>query len=171
MNINPQEHLLYIENANKWRGDIISRFNQLEGTLGFVMAHYFLRGNSKLSELLNSVIDRLSFEQKRTALKAIVDKIDVKNGFVKTKSNKWPSNEYFDRIRRLNDHRNYFAHYSLVAFMGKHDKVIGLEERRDVISSKVKAYTEKELQGIVAEMVECERYIASYIKKFHPESD
>jgi hypothetical protein len=160
----------YLENANKWRGNIISRFNQLEGTLGFVLAHYFLKGDEKLTELLNSIIDRLSFEQKRSSLKAIIDKIDVKDGFKKTKNNSWPSNKNFDRIRRLNDQRNYFAHYEDVSFRGKHNKVIGLTMRRDEVSPKIISYTKDELNSIIKDINECEQYLVSYLKKFHPES-
>lgn len=101
-------------------------------------------------EFKNYILDRLTFEAKRTAFKGLLDKKATEDGFIKTKSNSWVHGKLIDNIKKLNDQRVYFAHYYL-AYPRPHGKyVICLVEYRDTLKSH--DYSEEQMDLLIAEI-------------------
>ncbi|HTD97992.1 MAG TPA: hypothetical protein VK668_01845 [Mucilaginibacter sp.] len=121
----------YADKAHYYRGNLINKFSGFEKAVEYFIGNYFMAGNLKLNEMMNVLLDRMTFESKRTAFKAILDKKELDKGFIKTKNNSFHHSEFFNEIRLLNDQRNYFAHYVLVISSEAKDKIIGLAEFRD----------------------------------------
>jgi len=155
---NPQQN--YVTRAVAYRGSVLNECIYLENAISFYIINYLLGtstdGNlEKHFEMQELLLDRMTFEAKRTTLKAILNKKSIAAGFVKNKSTSYPHSDLIHEIRRLNDHRNYFAHYLLYedASMTEEDmEKIGLIEFRD--TSKVIWYTEKEFLKLTQEIQE-----------------
>ena len=123
----------YRENGYYYRGKLIESFNMIESTLTAYLISYFL-GNPntpQANDFRNIILDRLTFEAKRTALRAILDKKENDKGFIKTKNKSYPHGKLLDEIRLLNDQRNYFAHYQLIIPFHPNDTIVTLAEFRD----------------------------------------
>ena len=112
-NINPPSDNRLI-NAHYYIGVILNSFVLLENEISYAISEYFLGDSDKVWRLMDIVLDRLTFESKRASLKAIVEKTEDSNGFIKTKNNSYACKEFFNELRLLNDQRNYFAHYFLI---------------------------------------------------------
>lgn len=135
--------------AHFYRGQLINEFTILEIAIEYYLAEHFTDSSDKQDELRSIIFNRMTFESKRTSFKTILEQKAISKGFVKNKSNSFPKQKLLEEIRRLNDNRNHFAHYTLVA----NDKfidngyVIGLAEFRD--STKYKWYTKEEFKSII----------------------
>jgi hypothetical protein len=140
----------HLNHGHYLRGLVINEFCGLESGLQRYIATYFLGDSDSRKEFSNIILDRLTFEAKRTSLKTILDKKAIEKGFVKTKNNKWPHAQFLDEIRRLNDHRNYFAHYLMTMPQTPTDKAIGLAEFRDNL--KIITYTDDEIQKLLTDI-------------------
>jgi DNA-directed RNA polymerase subunit L len=135
----------YVMNANLVRGTIINEFNKLEKTIEYHLANHMQVPNEKRGDFMNIILDRLTFEGKRTSLRALNEKIETVKGFNKTKNNSYPNSKLFEEIRLLNDERNHFAHY-LINHPTSNKGVIGLTEFRD--NYKVIWYSEDQIFDI-----------------------
>ena len=101
----------YQRNAYAHRGRIIDCFTRLELNIDEYLVRYFDVQN--ITDFKCVILDRLTFEAKRTSLKAILDKKALEGGFIKTKNNSYPHSKMIEQLRRLIDERNHFAHYLL----------------------------------------------------------
>ena len=161
----PRYQFEHLSQGHYLRGLLINEFSGLEKKIESYITTYFLGNSDKITDFSNIILDRLTFEAKRASFKAIFDKMSVESGFVKTKNNSFPESKFFDEIRRLNDHRNYFAHYLMVMPTEITDRVIGLAEFRDGV--KIKWYTLKEYENLMAEIVKASNkvdYLMNNIK-------
>jgi len=132
-----------------YRGYLISVFAELEQYMDICLARQFVP-DGDFEEIIAILIDRLNFEAKRTALKALLDKKCTLDGFKKTKNNKFPHSAILDEIRQLSEIRNYFAHYYLCDFFSP-GSVIELVEYRN--STTVIKYSKKEFEVIIERIV------------------
>src|ERR1700761_274406 len=137
----------FIDNSYYYRGKLIDEFCHIEMELERYLVRYFLHTKPERRELKNLIFDRMTFDSKRTAFKAMLDKKAVENGFVKTKTNSYLHNNLINEIRLLNDQRNYFAHYYLAIPLNVTEYVIMLAEYRD--SVKVHKYTFEKYNTII----------------------
>jgi hypothetical protein len=99
------------------------------------------------NDFKNIILDRLTFESKRTALKTLLDVKAIKSGFVKTNSNSFPTSKLIEEIRLVNFERINFAHYVHMVPWSKDDSIITLVEHRDSI--KFKSYTLEKFNKII----------------------
>ncbi|WP_461460439.1 hypothetical protein [Mucilaginibacter sp.] len=126
---------VYKEKASYYRGKMIEEFCKVELALERYLAAYFLKIPEERREFKNYILDRLTFEAKRTAFKGLLDKQATEDGFIKTKNNKWAHGSLVDQIKKLNDQRVYFAHYYLAYPRPPGKYVICLTEYRDTLKS------------------------------------
>lgn len=146
----PLKQFTHLSQGHFLRGFLINEFSGLEKSLERYIGIYVLGESGDLDRLINIILDRLTFEAKRTAFKTIRNNIAIENGFVKNKSNKYPDSDLIHEIRRINDHRIYFAHFMIVMPDINSDKVISLVEFRD--STKIISYTEDEYNKLIADI-------------------
>jgi hypothetical protein len=134
-------------NPNEYRGRLISTFSVLEKAIEYFIAKHFVASEETALEMMQVILDRMTFEAKRTSLKYILDKRSDRSGFKKTKNNSYPSSKFLEEIRLLNDERNIFAHYVLGTENYKKDSVIELIKFRD--NSTLLTYNSKEFAKII----------------------
>lgn len=135
--------------AHLHRGQLISEFTVLEIAIEYYLAEHFVFDSSMQNSFRSIILNRMTFESKRSSFKTILEQKAIDSGFTKTKSNTYPHGKFLDEIRRLNDERNYFAHYTLVgnSDFDKNQYVIGLAEFRD--STKYKWYTIEDFNALI----------------------
>jgi hypothetical protein len=126
-----------------YRGFLLAQFAALEATIDVYIASYYIDSDNKY-DLMNVVLNRLTFEAKRTALKTILDRKTP--DFVKTKNNTWPSAKFIEELRLLNNERNIFAHY-VDTFKVSETAIISLMQFRD--KSQVVEYDRPKYLSIV----------------------
>jgi hypothetical protein len=129
-----------------YRGLFISRFATLEKSIDIYLAAEFSE-RGKIEGLSQIIIDRLTFENKRTALRTILDKKSIADGFKKTNSKSFPSGKFIEELRILQMHRNYFAHYHTSVNTAQPDSLISLIEFRD--SRTILHYNQEKLFGLI----------------------
>jgi hypothetical protein len=161
-----------IEGSYYYRGKVIVRFSFLEERIEKFITQYFFGSSLKSVVSANKwdfpeiVLERMTFEAKRTSMKAIVDKLSEKGGFIKTKNNSYPHSKLFEEIRLLNDQRNYFAHYANLIFMKDEfqmdEFVVGLKERRD--KNQVRKYTLEEFNALIYRIQKAAHDVNSMVK-------
>jgi hypothetical protein len=137
--------------SNYYRGLLISRFATLEKSLDYYLASQFT-SRDNIADLTNIIIDRLTFENKKTALKAILDKKSSANGFVRTNTKSFPSGKFIEELRSLQFQRNCFAHYHLSTNIDEPSSIISLIEFRD--SKSILHYTKTKYYNILKRMDE-----------------
>ncbi|OOQ60916.1 hypothetical protein [Mucilaginibacter pedocola] len=137
---------------DEYRGIFISEFATLEKAIEYYLADYFMGSPAKNYEMIEVIIERLSFDAKRTALKTILDKRMDSTGFKPTGTKKYPSGKIVEEIRKLQVIRNAFAHYHLadkrenfaIRLVNFRDKAEVMEYTIDQFNkeiSKIKHYT------------------------------
>ena len=156
----------YFYNASYYRGKLINDFCNLELAIERYLVRYFLDKTTERRELKNLILDRLTFEAKRTALKTMLDSYEEKRGFIKTKSNKYPQSDLLNEIRLLNDQRNYFAHYYLAIPVKEEKLVICLAEYRDFV--KTHKYTEEKFNAIIERIQSATKQLYDLINERFP---
>jgi hypothetical protein len=134
----------------EYRGYFISEFAKLERAIDVYLATYFVPDNPNVShDLIAILIDRLGFENKRTALRAL---FDIKNSLDTSNHKKTPIfKKIIDECGELARIRNYFAHYHPVMITDKmkneNDIVIGLVQFRD--SLKIIWYNKTQFSDLI----------------------
>jgi hypothetical protein len=130
-----------LSNQDEYRGFFISEFAKLERAIDLCIATYFIpSGVSPLSnQIISILIDRITFENKRTALKKIFDiknKADMSNH-----KNTGIYKKIINALGELARIRNYFAHYYSIPIPDdrKMHAAIGLVQQRD--SNRLHIYT------------------------------
>ncbi|MGZ3945810.1 MAG: hypothetical protein ACXVJB_12775 [Mucilaginibacter sp.] len=127
----------------------------MERAIDINLALYFIKDNPPLMhELVEILIDRIPFESKRTALKAIIDKTDEEDFKAgKHGKNKKNHKNLLEDIRKMAHIRNYFAHYHPVYLGNNPQWVIGLVQFRD--SAKIIGYTQDEFDDFITDISRC----------------
>jgi hypothetical protein len=151
------------EIADYYRGFLLKHFVLLEKFIEQNITNFFIDNSQSKKILLRSVLlDRMTFEAKRTSLRHLFSMNDEKNGFIKTKNNTYPSSFIFNELRELNDIRNYCAHYYSMTPIND-NVVICLVEFRD--SPTVYEYTVSDINDIIERMDSITLEIVKYISK------
>lgn len=125
-----------LNSPDEYRGFFISEFAKMERSIDIYLATYFIPDNPNVSnDLISILIDRLGFDNKRTALKVLFDirnELDTSN-HRKTSTFK----KIIDSCGELGRIRNSFAHYHSVMVTDKmkedYGTVIGLVQFRDSV--------------------------------------
>jgi hypothetical protein len=151
-----------------YRGYILDAFIQLEMAINQYIVTYFLNDDKKSFELTFTILDRMSFRDKKDSFKSILDKLGMKNQFITTKKETNPINALLNEIQLLGEIRNQFAHYYLIAVLPFDDfsesgKVITLAKFKDRF--EVKSYSEKELKDLIIRINKAEEKVNDLRKK------
>jgi len=156
---------IILNSEHEYRGYLINEFTKLERALDkHLLFHFFPNDdvNSRVCYRMHEVLlDRMTFDGKRTAVKGILDNKSVSEGFIKTKNNSYPNGKLFDEVRQLIEIRNFFAHYLSVVSHRK-DTVIVLLQFRD--STKLFEYTQADFDDLVNRIVKATNDILGLIK-------
>lgn len=120
----------WIKNANTIRGLVIARFCSLEYCIVDNLTTLFSDDPQQEKDMLEVLIERMSFEEKRQALKQMlqrrneVNNTDLKNDYI----------QLMNEIQKLIVIRNRFAHYPTAkVFDLKSQYVITLKKYKDGI--------------------------------------
>jgi len=142
-----------LNSPHEYRGFIINEFTKLERALDkHLLFEFFDKGNSYMHWKMHEILlDRLTFDGKRTAVKGILDNKATSEGFVKTKNNSYPNGKLFDEVRQLIEERNQFAHYSLVTDHANPGSVITLLKFRD--NTKLLTYKQDDFDELVTRTI------------------
>lgn len=131
----PKEQFKHINEGYYYRGVVINTFTTLERNMEMILTDHFIDKEAKTlkNQFVFVILDRMTFEAKRTSIKSLVDQKSIENNFIKTKNNSYPHGKLFDEIRKLQELRNNFAHFSIAIPNEKTDSVIGLAGMRDKV--------------------------------------
>lgn len=158
-----------LNTPDEYRGYFISEFAKLERVIDIFFAHYFIRDNNPKyhNELISILIDRISFESKRDALKVVLDLIyldkTAHNGGKKVKEFK----VLLDEIGKAARIRNYYAHY-LSTNLRDETIAISLVQFRN--SSNIIVYTKDEFNNQISQINKCAKAVADIRKELDNES-
>jgi len=114
-----------------FRGMVLNAFISLENELSSCLAEFFCGENDHYWKFMGVIGDRMTFEAKRASLKFLMEQIEVKEGFIKTKSNRYKCSDFLNELRILIDERNKFAHYYCYKMKGQEAYAIVLTDFRD----------------------------------------
>ncbi|MDB4922259.1 hypothetical protein [Mucilaginibacter sp.] len=152
--------MIELLNADEYRGYFISEFAKLERAIDLFIANYFIQKNPRLhNEIISVLIDRLSFDGKRTALKALLDlkypKIENIHNSGKVRNFK----KLLDEIGKSSRIRNYYAHYFSVDYSNFPQVAIALVQFRDSVNIIIykKNEFDKQIQDINKSFIEVQR--------------
>lgn len=115
----------YVDRAHYYRGKIISQFCFLEMTMSMIITESFIEDRKLANEMYHTLLERMSFENKRASFQAII--------YERAAENKTKYRHIFKELSELNELRNQFAHYPLIPAIADWDKEtgIGLAKFRD----------------------------------------
>ena len=105
-----------IELSIKYRGEILHHSIQIEKDVDTYLANYFIHDVEKQIELLELILDRLTFDAKLAILDVMLRKRHP--GIYDKKFSKLIS-----ELRILKDQRNMFAHYMMFSFYNEGDEI------------------------------------------------
>ena len=147
-NLNADEQMQHIADGNYYRGVVINTFTTLERVIEQILTANFIPygDTDKENEFGLIILDRMTFEAKRTSLVSLNNKHETSNGFVKSKNNSYPNSKLFDEIRLLQEKRNNFAHFSIMIPNKETVYVLGLAELRDKFNPHW--YTETDISSL-----------------------
>ncbi|MGN7785830.1 hypothetical protein ACTJIJ_14985 [Niabella sp. 22666] len=139
----------YEERTYPIRGKVIAHFAMFEKNIESLLAAEFVSAPKDRSRMQNIIFDRMTFESKRTALKTLLLKRAIEEGFKPSKKHGHPNKKLIDELSYLNTVRNQFAHYPTMHATNKleYSHAIGLAEYRD--SPNVKWFTFEEIDEII----------------------
>jgi len=140
-----------LANANEYRGYFITEFSRLERVMDVYLARYFMQTEHNVNELISVLIDRISFEGKATALKALFDRKNAHDEFINNQHDKKTYKKITDGLRSVAQKRNWFAHYHLIDVVHDKNIVIGLIQFRD--STNLITYAHKEFENLITEIL------------------
>lgn len=130
-----------------FRGLVINAFVFLENEISACLAEFFSGDNDYYWTFMNVIADRMTFESKRASLKFLMEDLERKAGFVKTKSNSYACRDLINELRLLNDQRNYFAHYQSYKMADKAHFAIVLNDHRDTTAEY--CYLETDIEQLI----------------------
>jgi len=135
----------YEERTYPIRGKVIAHFAMFEKNFETVLAAEFSGHGEVRTKMQNIIFDRMTFENKRTALKTILLKRANENGFERSKKKGHPNKMLIEELTYLNSIRNQFAHYPTIQATNQFEYscAIGLIEYRD--SPNFKWFTSEKL--------------------------
>jgi hypothetical protein len=145
------ENPLLFHSPHEYRGFTINEFTKLERALDKHLLNKFFPNSSPSDQVCYQMhevlLDRLTFDGKRTAVKGLLDQRELNSGFVKTKNNSFKHGKLIDEVRQLIEIRNYFAHYLMVVDNANSDSVLTLLQFRD--STKLIVYTQGDFEKLI----------------------
>lgn len=141
-----------VNKQNQYRGEFITGFAKLERAIDLYLAMYFTGDNSeKINNLIDIIIDRIPFGDKRSALKLLIDQKDDEDFKTGKHGNKKINHKaILEDIRKFAVIRNHFAHYGIVHRPLAQNVAIQLTQHRD--GSSIIEYTIDEFNDIISNM-------------------
>jgi hypothetical protein len=118
------------------------------------------------NDFKNIILDRLTFEAKKTALRAMMDQKSIQDGFIKGKK-AYPSKKLIDELTYLNNEGVAFAHYVAVIPWTPDNTILTLYENRDKM--KPRTYSKEKLQEILQRIVDATNTIHKMMQDLHKE--
>jgi hypothetical protein len=158
-----------------YKGQALERFTFLELTLEERISEYFfnpmdVNKASLSSDMKTIILNRLTFESKRTAFRYLCMQVDIKKGFIKSKNGKgYPHKEILAELRKLIDERNRFAHYSIIQPVDSEGIVIALAELRD--RSILHKYTNSDIQKLFNRITKVQSDMIEYSEFYRSAGD
>ena len=156
---------IILNSVNEYRGYLINEFTMLERALDkHLLLHFYptddanSRSHYRMHEVL---LDRMTFDGKRTAVKGILDNKVISEGFKKTKNKSYPHSKILGEVRELIEIRNFFAHYLTVIDHAK-ETVITLLQFRD--STKLLQYTQQDFDELVERIMKATSDVLGLIR-------
>ncbi|WP_259070263.1 hypothetical protein HDF24_15020 [Mucilaginibacter sp. X4EP1] len=152
---------IILSSNHEYRGYLINEFTKLEKAIDqHLLSNFFpLNKFDKIYEMHEVLLDRMTFDGKRTAVKGILDKRSISGGFMKTRNNSYPHGKLFDEIRQLIEFRNYFAHYLCVEDFGEY--TISLLQFRD--RTTILRYSQEDFDSLVDRIIKATSDILSLL--------
>jgi len=149
----------YEERTYSIRGKIIAHFAMFEKNIEALLAAEFSTDGADRQKMQNIVFDRMTFESKRTSLKAILLNRAVEEGFEPSRKKGHPYKKLIEELTYLNAIRNQFAHYPTLQATSKleYSYAIGLVEYRD--SPNFKWFTHEEIEEVVSRIQSAKKEI------------
>ena len=144
--LSAKEQFEHINHGYFYRGMVINTFTSLERTMEMILTDYFITNDKLKNDFITVVLDRMTFESKRTSLKSLNERFLTESGFIKTKNNSYTNSKLFDEIRLLQEIRNNFAHFTIALPNDEFKAVLGLTNQRDEIG--VVWYTDADISSI-----------------------
>lgn len=131
----------YIDRANYYRGRIINAFAFLEMTMSVIITESFAIDKELGNQMYHTLLERMSFENKRASFQSIVYGQDVEN------RKKYA--EIFKELSALNELRNQFAHFPMLPIISEDDKTTGIILVKFKDSPTTIRFTLDELEAII----------------------
>lgn len=145
--LTPLQQMEHINNGNYYRGLVINTFTTLERTIEEILNRHFITNKKKEKDFLYIILDRMTFEAKRTSVRTLNEQKERAKRFIKTKNNSYPNSKLFEEIRLLQEERNRFAHFTIMIPHEETDAVIGLAYLRDGFDPLW--YTDNDISNII----------------------
>ena len=130
-----------------FRGIVLNAFIYLENEISACLAEFFSGDNDYYWTFMGVIADRMTFEAKRASLKFLLEELERKAGFIKTKNNHYKCKDFINELRLLNDQRNYFAHYIFHKMISRQQYAIVLTDYRDKATDYF--YMEEDIQKLM----------------------
>ena len=145
--------MIDVTKQNQYRGEFITGFAKLERSLDLYLSTYFVGVDSdRVNNLIDIIIDRIPFGEKRNVLKLLIDKRDNEDFKAGKHGNKKINHKtMLEEIRQLAVVRNYFAHYGIVHMPNMPPNIaIELFQHRD--GNHIIKYTIDEFNNFISDM-------------------
>jgi hypothetical protein len=147
-----------------FRGMVLNGFISLENEISACLAEFFSGNNDYYWTFMNVIADRMTFEAKRSSLKFLMEEMERKDGFIKTKSNRYRCGDFFNELRLLIEQRNYFAHYNSYKMKSQEAYAIVLSDFRDKYTEHF--YMEEDIASLLERIQIAMRVVANiYMEK------
>jgi len=159
----------FLGNNNEYRGLFITEFSRLERVVDLYLAKYFTKDEHNANELISILIDRISFEGKATALKALFERKNTFDEFMNNRHDKKTYKKITDGLRSVAQKRNWFAHYHLLDVVHDQSIVIGLIQFRD--STNLITYNHKQFENLIAEILNLKNQIINLLNELVQNED
>jgi len=154
---------------NEYRGFFITEFSRLERVVDLYLAKYFTKDEHSVNELVSILIDRINFEGKATALKALFERRNAYDEFIHNRHDKKIYRKITDGLRSVAQKRNWFAHYHLLDVVHDKNIVIGLIQFRD--STNLITYTHKQFEDLIAEILNVKNQLIQLLNELVQNED
>ncbi|BFG69623.1 hypothetical protein KACHI17_05040 [Sediminibacterium sp. KACHI17] len=157
-NFIPKELVAHFS-ASSARGQIINVFASLETHLDIFLGQHFCTHEDKKDQMLNLVLSRITFDNKRAIFKFLID-----NYYTKWLA-KYP--DFNAAIKDISDERNIFAHYTMDTTLEGIDYMVN---SRNVVFIKFKnqreriEYSEQRINELIGKISKWAEAIAELIK-------
>jgi hypothetical protein len=162
-----------LNNPDEYRGFFISQFAELEVSIDMFLAYYFIPNDQNCAmELIEILMDKITFENKRTALRSIFERKELTSEKIGKKKviQKSIYKKLLDDIKKLSVVRDYFTHYKAIDFDYSElysprikDKDITIELIKLSADNDTIIYTNAKFYGEIDKIRKCRELFIKFI--------